>query len=182
MIDLRKKGLPNAIMADNGNPVLLNTDFRIWIQFWQDMQNDDVDRDISYLFVEEPPIIDDFILSQLLIFLYNPSEMPKNDPAGVKILDYISDGEYIFSALYATYGIDITEIDMHWHKFQALCNNIVGDSTLWGYAKSMRGYQKPSKSDTYEKQCMRAKEAWAFPIKLTEEEQHMKDEFDNYFG
>ena len=31
MIDLRKKGLPNAIMV-NGNSFLINTDFRKWIK------------------------------------------------------------------------------------------------------------------------------------------------------
>lgn len=183
MIDLREKGLPNAILSSDGEPILLNTDFRYWIQFYDDFNSDDIDRDISYLFVEEPPIIDDYILQQLQMFLYNPSITPKSDSSGSeKILDYIEDGEYIFSALYATYGIDITEMDMHWHKFQALCNNIIGESTLWGYAKQMRGYYKPSKSDTYEKQCARAKESWAFPIKLTEEGQRLKDEFDDYFS
>lgn len=51
-----------------------------------------------------------------------------------------------------------------------------------GYAKSMRGYRKPSKNDTYEKQCARAREEWSFPVKLTKEEQRLKEEFDDYFG
>ncbi len=183
MIDLRKKGLPDTVLTIDGKPVKLNTDFRAWIQFWVDLQNDENDRDISYLFVNEAPNIDDYILYQLQMFLYNPSETPKNDEyASEKILDYVLDGEYIFSALYAVYGIDITEMDMHWHKFQALCNNVIGDSTLWGYAKSMRGYTKPSKSDTFEKQNARAKERWSFPIKLTDEELRLKNEFDDYFG
>lgn len=181
MIDLRNRGLPNAILV-NGKPCYLNTDYRYWIQFYADLENDNEERDISYLFVDDPPVIDDDVLNQLMQFLYNPSATPKSDGASDKTLDYILDGEYIFSALYATYGIDIIEMDMHWHKFLALCNNVVGDGTLWGYAKSMRGYSKPSKKDTYERQCMRAKQAWSFPIKLTEEEQRKKDEFDEYFG
>lgn len=99
-----------------------------------------------------------------------------------KTLDYILDGEYIFSALYQTYGIDITEIDMHWHKFLALCNNITGESTLWGYAKSMRGYRKQSKNYDIEKSYMESKRAWSFPIELTLEEQRIKEEFDDYFS
>lgn len=71
---------------------------------------------------------------------------------------------------------------MHWHKFKALCDNVIGEGTLWGYAKSMRGYRKPSKNDTYEKQCARAREEWSFPVKLTKEEQRLKEEFDDYFG
>lgn len=182
MIDLREKGLPNAIKSADGEPILLNTDFRLWIRFYDDVQNDDIDRDISYLFVKEPPVIDNFIFQQLLQFLYNPSSTPNTSASDDKVLDYVQDGEYIFSALYATYGINITEIDMHWHKFKALCDNVIGEGTLWGYAKSMRGYRKPSKNDTYEKQCARAREEWSFPIKLTKEEQKLKEEFDDYFG
>lgn len=182
MIDLREKGLPNAIKSADGKPILLNTDFRLWIRFYDDVQNDDIDRDISYLFVKEPPVIDNFIFQQLLQFLHNPSSTPNTSTSNDKVLDYVQDGEYIFSSLYATYGIDITEIDMHWYKFKALCDNVIGEGTLWGYAKSMRGYRKPSKNDTYEKQCARAREEWAFPVKLTKEEQKLKEEFDDYFG
>lgn len=182
MIDLREKGLPNAIYTADGKPILLNTDFRLWIKFYDELNNTDKEIDISYLFVDSAPIIDDHIYKQLLAFLYNPSSTPNGDASNEKVLDYIEDGEYIYSALYAKYGIDIIDMDMHWHKFQALCNNITGDDTLWGYAKQMRGYHKPSKSDTYEKQCTRAKEAWSFTVALTEEEQRIKDEFDDYFS
>lgn len=181
MIDLRK-GLPNAIVGEDGNPILINTDYRLWIQFWQDIQEDN-GADVSYLFADTIPVITEDILKQLIAFLYNPSSTPKIEGSGEeKILDYIEDGEYIFSALYATYGIDITEMNMHWHKFLALCNNIIGEKTLWGYAKSMRGYRKPSKNDTMEKINARQKELWSFPVKYTEEEQKKIDEFNEYWG
>ena len=125
--------------------------------------------------------LDKHISKELERFLYNPSSTPRSDSTGVKTLDYVQDGEYIYSAFMQLYGIDLTECDMHWHKFLALANNIVGDSTLWGYAKSVRGYEKPSKNDTQDKAYQRAKEAWSFPIELTIEEQEMKDEFDSYF-
>lgn len=187
MIDLTKKGLPNAIVGDNGEPILLNTDYRYWIKFYSDLEKDASDRDISYLFVDEAPSITDHILRQLMIFLYNPSVTPVSSGSkGVKVLDYLLDGEYIFSAIWAIYGIDIMEMDMHWHKFLALCNNITGESTLWGYAKQMRAYQKPTKKDTHEKQCEKAKNAWTFPRIESEEEQIEKqkkrDEFDAYFA
>lgn len=46
-------------------------------------------------------------------------------------------------------------------------------------------YERISKAienDTYEKQCARAREEWSFPVKLTKEEQRLKEEFDDYFG
>lgn len=184
MIDLTK-GLPNAING-YGKSILLNTDYRYWIRFYADLESNNKEVDISYLFKEEAPKIDDNIFNQLLQFLYNPSITPvSSDSSNVKTLDYILDGEYIFSALYQTYGIDIIEMEMHWHKFLALCNNITSDKTLWGYAKQMRAYKKPSKNDNFEKQCEQARKAWSFPHIETEEEKEIRkkqnDEFDNYF-
>ena len=181
MIDLRQQGLPNAIIGDNGEPILLNTDYRLWIQFNEDLQHDDVERDISYLFKGKPPVITQNIYEQLKVFLHNPSVTPNGEESGEKVLDYVLDGDYIFSALYATYGIDILEMNMHWHKFQALCNNVIGESTLWGYAKSVRGYRKPSKNDDLNTQYTRAKSAWSFKKELTEEEKRMVKEFEDYF-
>lgn len=185
MIDLRTKGLPNSIQSLEGEPILLNTDFRLWIRFWKDLEqfnNHVVDEiDCGYLFVKDPPILDEHIVRQLELFLYNPSSTPKGDSSSEKTLDYVEDGEYIYSAFMQLYGIDLTECDMHWHKFLALANNIVGEATLWGYARSMRGYEKPSKNWTQEKAYQKAKDAWSFPVELTLEEQQMKDEFDSYF-
>ncbi len=186
MIDLTK-GLPNAILSADGEPILLNTDYRNWIRFYADLENDIKEVDISYLFQNKAPVIDDFIYTQLLQFLYNPSVTPiSKDKSNVKTLDYILDGEYIYSALYQTYGIDIIDMDMHWHKFLALCNNITGENTLWGYAKQMRAYKKPSKSDTYEKQCEQSKKAWTFPHVETEQEKEARriqnEKFDKYFA
>lgn len=181
MIDLTQD-LPNAIMGDNGESIFLNTDYRLWIKFYKDIENNELQNsNISYLFKNEIPIITDNVLRQLLAFLYNPSVTPKNESSSDKVMDYILDGDYIFSALYQTYGIDIIEMEMHWHKFQALCNNIVGESTLWGYAKSVRGYEKPNKKDTIDSQYLKAKSAWSFPTQFTEEEIRQIQEFEDYF-
>ena len=127
MIDLRIKGLPNSIQSLDGEPILLNTDFRLWIRFYDELErfnNHIVDEiDCSYLFVDEPPIIDKHILNELELFLYNPSSTPRSDSTGVKTMDYVQDGEYIYSAFMQLYNIDLTECDMHWHKFLALANN-----------------------------------------------------------
>lgn len=185
MIDLTK-GLPNAIIGSNGEPILLNTDYRLWIRFYKDLESQAQSVDISYLFKSNPPVIDEHIMKELTNFLYNPSVTPNfKGSSNVKTMDYILDGEYIFSALYQTYGIDIIDMDMHWHKFQALCNNINGEKTLWGTAKQYRGYKKPSKQDTYEKQCQALKKAWTFPmvqtIEQTEEKKKKIAEFDELF-
>ena len=38
MIDLRIKGLPNSIQSLDGEPILLNTDFRLWIRFYEELE------------------------------------------------------------------------------------------------------------------------------------------------
>ena len=100
MIDLRIKGLPNSIQSLDGEPILLNTDFRLWIRFYEELErfnNHIIDEiDCSYLFADEPPIIDEHILKELEQFLYNPSSTPRSDSTGVKTLDYLQDGEYIW--------------------------------------------------------------------------------------
>lgn len=182
MIDLRVKGeLPRAIEVD-GNSFSLNTDFRVWIRFYDDYINKRK-TDLSYLFVDNIPNMSEEVIYQLAMFLFCPNATPNVEGgSNDKILDYILDGEYIFSALYATYHIDITEIDMHWYKFLALCNNIRGNSTLWGFAKSMRGHEKQSKNYSQEKEYARLKREWSFPIELSEEEQKIKEQFDDYFS
>lgn len=182
MIDLTQE-LPKAIIGDNGDSIFLNTDYRLWIKFYNDVKNNNLQNsDISYLFEDEAPDITDNILMQLLLFLYNPSVTPKNDSSSIKIIDYILDGDYIFSAMYQTYGIDIIEMKMHWHKFQALCNNIIGESTLLGYAKSVRGYEKPNEKDTIDDQYRRARENWSLPVYNEEEDKAYKECCDYFDG
>lgn len=184
MIDLTKKGLPDAIMV-NGKPISINTDFRCWIRFnhdYDDYVQGKLDEiDISYLFPNVKPNITNDVLNQLLMFLYNPPVTPKADGTkSEKIFDYMMDGDYIFSALYAEYGIDITSMDMHWHKFQALVINVVGDNTLFGLIRSYRSYEKPSKNHSFENDMLRKKEAYALPIS-DEFIDPVIEEFNEYF-
>ena len=84
MIDLTN-GLPNAITGDNGEPILLNTDYRLWIRFNDDIEHDEKERDISYLFRDKAPIITQNIWEQLKMFLYNPSATPNSDGSSEEI-------------------------------------------------------------------------------------------------
>lgn len=184
MINLTKKGLPDAIMV-NGEPIFINTDFRCWIQFNHDYEEYVCGKvneiDISYLFPDVKPVITNDVLNQLLLFLYNPPATPTADGTeGEKIFDYMIDGDYIFSALYAVYGVDITAMDMHWHKFQALVINVVGDNTLFGLIRSYRSYEKPSKNHSFENDMLRKKEAYALPIEDKENDSAI-EEFNKYF-
>ncbi|MGX8833962.1 Gp15 family bacteriophage protein [Amedibacillus sp. YH-ame6] len=183
MIDLTKE-LPQAITV-NGDSFKLRTDYRLWIRFGIDFEeyqrNQEADTDVSYVFENEAPIITVDVLNALLCFYYNPPITPKAERStGPKAFDYLLDGDYIFSALYAVYGIDIAEIEMHWHKFQALVLNISGDSTMFGYIKQARLYKKSN--DTYEKCMLKAKDAYALPVAEKQIDSKEIDEFNAYFG
>lgn len=184
MIDLTKKELPQAITV-NGNSLKLNTDFRVWIRFGNDFdeyqRNQEAETDVSYVFEDDAPVITMEILNELLSFYYNPPITPKAEQStGPKVFDYLLDGDYIFSALYAIYGIDITEIEMHWHKFQSLVLNISGDSTMFGYIKQARLYKKSK--ETYEQSMSKIRDAYALPVAEKHIDSKEIDEFNAYFG
>ncbi|MFQ8705544.1 MAG: Gp15 family bacteriophage protein [Thomasclavelia sp.] len=183
MIDLTKKDLPTSIKV-GGKFILLNTDFRVWIKFWQELSdngNAKIENLVKDKKIEIEPKYNEELSNAIMQFLYNPNETPNyeaNETNG-KIIDYYLDGEYIYSAFYRQYGIDLLEADMHWHKFKALCDDL--DVGIFLHAKRARGYKKPSKNDTEDKYWQRERKAWSFKTKLTQEEQEKIKEFDDYF-
>ena len=163
MIDLMNKTLPNAIEV-GGEVFAIHTDFRIWMQFCDCFEKWDKKGtlDISFLFVNELPIfhsISDY--DSILNFAYPKSELPRVEPSGERMLDYVLDADYIYSAFMQQYGIDLLDVDMHWHKFKALLGGISEGTKL----HEIMGYR----SYTGEK------------IK-TEEEKQAEEEFNDYFG
>lgn len=180
MIDLTKKDLPKAIMV-NGKSILLNTDYRVWLEFWKTNEVKykelikDYDKELKNSDMKELNI-------KLKEFLNNSNEYPRyDDSSNEKLIDYYLDGEYIYSAFMTQYHIDLLDVDMHWHKFKALVNDLsVG---IISHAKKARGYQKPSKKHTNHDYWSKEKEAWKFrdSIELTEEEKMKIKEFEDYF-
>ena len=180
MIDLTQKDLPTTILV-NGKSIFINTDFRVWLNFWKTkkVNYSDLIKDNTTLLESDREALD----SALINFLYNPNEYPKSSGgSGEKIIDYYLDGEYIYSAFMTQYHIDLLEVDMHWHKFKALADDLsVGIIT---HAKKARGYQKPPKKATEHDYWSKEKKAWQFrdSIELTEEEKMQIEEFENYFN
>lgn len=185
MIDLTQKDLPNAIVV-NGKSILLNTDYRVWLEFWKTNKVKyknlikEVNKELKVSDVDE-------LNKKLKEFLNNPNEYPHyNSSDNKRLIDYYLDGEYIYSAFMTQYHIDLLEVDMHWHKFKALVNDLnVG---IISYAKKARGYEKRTKKDKnnsndyWEKE----KQAWQLTPILTEEEKESEEEkvreFEEYFN
>lgn len=170
----------------NGKSILLNTDYRVWLKFHHDITNG-IESSIEPLLINKDIYLDDdefeIFQEKIFEFLKNPNDTPHyEDGSDKKTYDYLLDGQYIYSAFMKVYHINLLNVSLHWHEFMALCDEISDDSTIWGHAKRARSYEKPSKNYSEEKFWQKEHDAWSFPIELSEEEQRLKDEFDDYFG
>lgn len=186
MIDFTS-ALPSAVTV-NGRVFYLHTDFRDWLKFDRILTEKGVEK-ITYgdllnsvLSDEITPYADEIeeLLKGIFEFYSNSNVCPKSSGGSGKVLDYQIDSDYIFSAFMEQYGIDLCEVEMHWHKFLALLRGI-SDDTMLGKIMSYRGYKKSS-DKTYEKQMQELKAIWALPLEYTEEEKEQIKEFDDYFG
>lgn len=180
MIDLRIKGLPNHIEVA-GKSFLLDTDFREWIEFGERLNDEPTLLDLLFVVKDinglDVMLYGDEILDKLMEFYINKNETPVEDTtSGEVVVDYVLDGEYIYSSFMQAYSIDLTEVDMHWHKFKALFLGLPDDTKIKQII-SMRSWEKTR--DSYETTCKKLKEMWQLPNKEDEEEaQRLLDEFN----
>ena len=178
MIDLTKKGLPNAAWI-NGIPYSIYTDFRLWMRFEIEVSKlkPGQNIDVSYLFKNRMPSQCD--LSELFAFSRPVSELPRlNNHSDVIALDYEVDSDYIYSAFMSQYNIDLTEIEeLHWHKFLALLKGLKEDEVI-SKIMSYRCYEKSDeKKNIYEE----LRYAWQIE-RISDEEQAEIEKFSNTFG
>lgn len=173
MLDLTKKDLPDSVMVD-GRSYFIKTDFRIWIQFERDFKTQK-NFNCTYIFVDDfPPYVD---ITALLEFARPKKELPRPiRHSDVISLDFDIDADYIYAAFMEQYGIDLFEVDLHWHKFLALLNGLNEEVTL-SKIMSYRNYRKnTSKRDPYEE----LKKAWEI-IPPNEEDNEEIDMFESQF-
>ena len=106
MIDLTKKGLPDAIVL-NGKSFLIKTDFREWIKFEQlSKKKDTAINEFFWLLNEKAPIelyiyenAQKEFAEQLWNFYLNKNTTPKLHISSSEVVsDLYHDGEYIYSA------------------------------------------------------------------------------------
>lgn len=187
MMDLTKKSLPNTVMV-GGRDFSIYTDFRIWLRFCIEFSNWQKNGmkgalDIKYLFKNEIPVFqlpDDY--NSIMEFAFPRNVVPHyEEDGGEQVLFYEIDGDYIFSAFYQQYGIDLLEVkELHWHKFKALLNGISKPTKL----NEIMGYRSYTgeKNKDMDEQYRKIKEAWLPPYVPTEEELEAEKEFNEYFG
>ena len=170
MLDLKYRGLPNAIEAC-GQVFLLNTDFRPWLQYPGILK-----EGLQELFINRvPPLLTQEVVKQLDCFYMPPSELPRSSGTGMPLVDWDLDADLIYAAFMQAYGIDLIKASLHWHKFLALFSALP-EETLMVKIMSYRAYTGQDKD------ILELKSKWALPERLNEEEQQAVDEFNELFG
>lgn len=197
MIDLRNKGLPDAIEVD-GKPFLINTDFRDWLKFgeiiesrafrmWVDLNFAEIKEisfyDFLFLFKNEMPMSN--FVPKLIEFYINQNVTPNDSGCGksdVRPFDYILDGEYIVGSFMQAYQIDLTEVEhMHWHMFKALFLSLP-ENTKIKEIMSMRVWNERDEKRDYKEQKRKLREAWTLPENNIDENEILEEINNDFYG
>ena len=94
-------------------------------------------------------------------------------------MDYVEDMDYIEASFMSDYGIDLTETDMDWHKFNNLMNGLsnseMGNCCVLNRIRNLRNYDLSEIKDSKERQKIaKAKESVA--LKKYKKENHLTKE------
>ena len=176
MIDLTRDTLPSAILVgDEVFPV--NTSFRVWITFGQVLEKEGLFW--GGVFADEVPD-GDWFGAAMEFYLSENATPKKRSRQTAKAIDLVLDGDYITAAFQQAYGIDLTQGDMHWHRFKALLNGLP-ESTVLSRIMGYRTYER--KKVDREAEMMRLREEWALPDEVSERQrQEALDAFERWAG
>ena len=180
MIDLSKKGLPCSIEV-HGKIYPIKTDFQYYIILSRMTKENHQLKDFDFFYLEDIPADRQQGINRLFEFAFPKPELPKDtgeEPDGI-ILDYEKDADFIYSAFFHYYNIDLMEekLSLHWYKFSSLLNGL--KETKLNDIMGFRSY-KPRKNDgnEYKTQMLKLKEMWKIEEPLTEEEQKELEKFE----
>lgn len=180
MIDLTKKKLQSSVLV-GGRDYAIKTDFRWWLCFARTLKESRPLADFDFMYENANAPEDRGAGFEELARFYNPpSPLPRPDGSGgERVVDFAQDADMIFAAFMEQYGIDLTEADLHWHKFLALFRGLHG--TKMNEVMGYRCYDEGDKTD-YRKFMVRMKAAWALEEELTEGERAAVERFDAEFA
>lgn len=98
-----------------------------------------------------------------------------------KFYSFEHDSEYIYTSFLTAYGIDLSEVDLHWWKFRTLFNNLPED-TIMKKVIEVRTSKITSKMSNEEKKRMRKlKKIYELPQDQEVKEQEFNDSLNNMF-
>lgn len=182
--------LPHQVKIDGVN-YQINCDFRTSIKFElliqesESSQREKIIETLKLYFNVIPKNID--VAIERIIWFYscgNTCKTPKEDQKEKRSIEvnqraysFNYDKNYIFSAFYQVYGIDLTKENLHWWKFKALFSALP-DECLFSKIMYYRTVEISSKmSREYQQRLRELKEIYALP--LTESEQRRINDLEN---
>jgi len=127
----------------------IRTDFRVWIEFETvalDFTLEDVKKaagmiGLCYLKNQLPPKFSAAI-EEAMRFYAGPKTQERTnvqpqEKARSAVYSFVHDAEYIYSAFYTQYGIDLQEAKLHWWQFLALFKGLGEENQI----VKMMGYR-----------------------------------------
>jgi hypothetical protein len=176
MIDLKKAGLPEAVEVE-GSLYNIQTSFKYWLRFLELLENKDVTpNDFDFMYRNSKPSNRQDGILALMQFCNPPEVLPRfrESEGDGKVVDYIIDADYIYSAFLEQYGVDLIISDMHWYKFQALFRGL--HDTKLNEIIGYRLYKHTSgKKDSYVRHMEKLRSAWELPTNIDEDDEELKD-------
>lgn len=159
MIDLARDSLPSALLV-GGEAYEVRTSFRTWIAFARVLEAEGVFW--TGVFARDVPESPEW-RDAAVEFLASPNETPRRTGGdGPRTVDLLLDGDFIVAAFQQAYGIDLTEGDMHWHRFKALLNGLP-EGTALSRIMGYRAYETPPKNADRDAEMRRLRRAWELP-------------------
>ena len=156
MIDLCSK-LPDSLIV-GGQPYKVYTDYRVWVRVFRKLKEGAALYETAFIF---PHIIPQQDWSEPMIEFYaseNPT--PHGGRTVENVYDFDADSDYIYASFLAAYGIDLVDVDMHWHKFMALFRSL----PEWTKMSQIMGHRSYRKSNDKTDEAMsKARQIWSLP-------------------
>lgn len=166
--------LPHTVKINN-KEITINTDYRLFVRFEIEMQENDTKKAILNVLSAFYPAfllsnITEEMINQFLWFYKcgkdTPTKKSNKKSKNTRAFDYKVDDELIYSAFMETYRIDISKY-MHWWKFKALFNGL-NSETEFCKIKSYRLY------DGKDKELLELKEFYKLPPTKSEIEEQLR--------
>lgn len=182
-MDFQDKRLPEKVLVKKVD-LYFNTDYKVWIEYSNLILNDEIDKElkifksINLCYRDGIKILEyidiETAFDYIMWFFLCGKKNTDNDEDKKKdlkpIYSFEEDWDYIYSAFYECYNIDLFDIELHWWKFKSLFNSLSDDcqfSKILGF-RAMTISSKMSKEQ--KKYYRKMKRIYALKDKTSAEE------------
>lgn len=171
----------------NGIKYPINTSFTVALKCFEVIEDktiSDVERSLAVIYLLFGFIPDDHLDEFLSIATkyLQCGESHDQQTSKKKDMDFNYDMKYIISSFMSDYHIDLTETDMHFYQFINLIQGLTERCAL-SRVRSIRNYDLSEIKDRkFKSQMVEAQEQFALPVKLSQEEQELLNEFERLFA